>query len=367
MSTGDTPRILGDAARILKTHFEEVFAAYEKRLHNIESPLVCEAMSHKQLRAQAYSIVREVADNLGVQEEPLRIERYRDSLSENIGASRANQAVHVSESLRAATALTEAAMEVVIDNLPTSSSSGRQMATVAMALQESIMERVARASVSYVDYLLIRLRESHEDERRRISRELHDRVAHSIITAFRNLELHEMYEIKDPAKSREKLRLAKIAAQEALQSTRSLSSELRPSSNEEGLEVMLSNYLRLLVPLDVEAYVSVKGDEFLIASEVRDELFLIFREAIRNAIAHSGARKIKVKLATTQDLVKAAVEDDGRGFALERANSTSRYGTGLISIKERASLLGGKLEVASVVGKGTKVDILVPLARNPHE
>jgi signal transduction histidine kinase len=222
------------------------------------------------------------------------------------------------------------------------------------------MERVMRAAMAYANYLLEKAHVSHADERRRISRELHDRVAHSIIVAFRSLELYEVYEGKDPSKAQDKLELAKSTTQEALELTRSLSRELRSTSAEEGLEAALSELLSISLPREIQSRVSVEGDESLVVPQVRDELFLILREGIRNAVTHSRASTITVEVDIAENQVKAAVEDDGRGF-VPGEEEPRVGGTGLASMKERTSLLGGTLALASEPGKGTRIEICLPL------
>lgn len=354
---------LNSAADVLEAHFEVIFVSYEERLRAIESPLIADAATREQLRAQARAVLEDVATNLRGQEEQSGARNNGDPLSESIGVSRAREGVHPGESLRAAAALSEAALSIVVDNLPPSPLSRSQVAAIALAIQKSILERVARASVTYGKYLIGKLHEAHADERQRISRELHDRVAHSIMVAFRNLELYEIYQEQDPSRAGRKFELAKSTVQVALESIRTLSRELRNSSAEEGLEVALSDYLRPIASPEIEAGVSAEGDESFIAPEIRDELFLVLREAIRNAVAHSEARRINVELHTTPYGVRATVEDDGRGFEPEESAASSG-GTGLISMKERMLLLGGTFSLASGSGNGARVEIFVPLPRS---
>jgi signal transduction histidine kinase len=354
---------LNVAADILEARFEEVIAAYEEGLLAVGSPLLAKAKTHEQVRAEARSILKEVTADLRGLEAPSGTQK-EDQLSETIGVSRARGNVHASESLRAGVVLSKAALSVVVDNLPPSPTSRTKVAAVALAIQKSVMERVARASVAYSNYLLKKIHESYADERRRISRELHDRVAHSIMVAFRSLELYEIYRGKAPSKAKAKLELAKSTTQEALELTRSLSRELRNTLAEEGLETALSELLSISVPQGIRSWVSVQGDESLIVPQVvRDELFLILREGIRNAVAHSRASTINVEVNITETQVKAAVEDDGRGFGSGR-EAVAAGGAGFASMKERATLLGGTLELASAPGKGTRVEILLPLPRS---
>jgi signal transduction histidine kinase len=125
----------------------------------------------------------------------------------------------------------------------------------------------------------------------------------------------------------------------------------------------VSDLLRTSVPQNVRSWVSVKGDESLIAPDVRDELFLVIREAIRNSTTHSGAGSIRVELCISPNSVMTTVQDDGRGFESE-GEAVRKKGAGLASIRERTSLLGGALSVVSVPGKGTKVDAFIPLPGN---
>jgi signal transduction histidine kinase len=357
---GVLPGQLRVAADILETRFEEVISAYEERLLAAESPLLTEAKMREQVMAQARSVLEEVTVNLRGREAPAEVQQSRVRLSETIGAARASSNVHAFHSLRAVVAFSEAALSVLTNNLPPSPTLSSDVATVAVAIQKTFTERVMRAAGAYADYLLEKAHESHADERRRISRELHDRVAHSIMVAFRSLEIFEMYRTKDPSKAQAKLDLAKSTTQEALELTRSLSRELRSTLAEEGLEVALSELMDVSVPQDIQSWALVEGDESLVTAQVRGELFLILREGIRNAVTHSRAGTISIEVDINENRVKAAVEDDGRGFEPgEEANRNS--GAGLASMKERATLLGGTIDLVSAPEQGTRIEIFLPL------
>jgi len=349
------------AAGVLETHFEEILAAYEERLLTMSNPLAAEEETREQLRAHAHSVLEEVAVNLRGREVPST--QQEDHLPEIIGILMARKGVHPSESHRDVVAFSEAALPVVVDNLPTSQTSSSEVAAIALVIQKTIMERVARAGVAYANHLLEKAHVSHADERRRISRELHDRVAHFIMVSFRNLELYEMCRPEDPSKAQIKFELAKSTIQEALELTRSLSRELRTTSAEEGLKAALSDLLNIGVPQNTRSWVSIRGDESLITPQVRDELFLILREGIRNAVTHSKSSTITVDVDIAENRVIAVVEDDGRGFEPEE-EATRTGGTGLTSMKERMALLGGILNLATAPGKGTRVEIILPLPRN---
>jgi signal transduction histidine kinase len=195
-------------------------------------------------------------------------------------------------------------------------------------------------------------------ERRIISRELHDRVAHAMGVVHQSLQLHEALRDRDPEKAAEKLELAKRLTLEAMGQTRDLSRALRGEEAGEDLRVALSGMLSDLVPEGVARELSVAGDEGAIPDEAREQLFLVLREAVRNAASHSGAAKISVSVVVDGRRVVGAVEDDGRGF--EKTGGPEESG-GLAHMAERASLLGGACSVESAPGEGTRVEVNLPV------
>ena len=357
-------RHLAAAAEVLEERFEEVLEVYEEQLLRMGSTLVAEAEAYEQLRVHAYCVLKEVTKRLGRVEAPSGMQQQRgNQLPETIGAFMACRDLQARESLEVGVALSNAALSVVTDNLSQSLTSGKGTATIASAIQTSVMEHVAGGVVAYTNFLLGKVHEAHVDERRRISRELHDEVAHSIIVAFRSLELYELYRATAPSKAPPKLEVAKRAVQEALERTRNLSRELRNFPVTEGLEMALSDLLCTSISQGVQASISVEGDELLLSSQVRGELFLILREGIRNAVTHSRASTIAIEVDINKNWARSTIEDNGRGF--EPAKEAAQpNGAGLASIRERTSLLGGTLNLTSEPDKGTKIEIFLPLARS---
>jgi PAS domain S-box-containing protein len=193
-------------------------------------------------------------------------------------------------------------------------------------------------------------------ERGRISRELHDRVAHSMGVAHQSLQLYEALTEKDPVRAQGRLQTAKEMMKTALEQTRNLSIELRRSETENGLIPALQDLLEVAVPDGVRTELSTSGTESRLSDHQRGQLYLILREAVRNAVRHSGCRSLTVGLDITPEDVSGYVEDDGRGF---EGNGGS--GFGLRSIRERAALLQGKVEVYSSQKGGVVVQIRLPL------
>jgi signal transduction histidine kinase len=199
-------------------------------------------------------------------------------------------------------------------------------------------------------------------ERRTLARELHDRVAHTMGVVHQSLELYEAYRQRDPEAAEQKLELAKRKAAEAMKDTRDLSQSLRASEGageglelEEALSVLLSEF----VPPGMTHGLSVEGDEGVVPDEVREQLYLVLREAVRNAVSHSQASKVSVKVRTERERIVGVVEDDGRGF--ERKARERTEAGGLAYMAERASLMGGTCSIESAPGEGTRVQTGFPL------
>src|SRR5215204_705780 len=199
-------------------------------------------------------------------------------------------------------------------------------------------------------------------ERRRIGRELHDRVAHTMGVVHQSLVLYEAYRRQDPQKAEEKLELAKRMTSEAMKDTRDLSRALSLCEHEEGeleLEAALSELLRDFVPPEMEGKLFVVGDEGAVSGEVREQLFLVLREAVRNTVSHSGASKVSVEVRTDEERIVGVVEDDGRG--LGRKSSERSEAGGLAYMAELASLMGGTCSIETAPGEGTRVETSFPL------
>ncbi len=353
------------AARALEAHFEKIFADYERRLEESSSLLLIgEVYTREQLREQAYAALEDAGEALrGAGRSPLEIE---DRLYQALEESRGEGVIHPDESLRAVAALSGAALSVVAEELSEPpAASPVEFAEVAHKLQESVTERMARAAlVSYVDYLLHKVHESSAEERRRIGRELHDRVAHSMAVVNQSIELYGVLKDRDPAKAATKIKGAQEMAKEALHSTRDLSYMLSRPEAGDGMYLALSDFMESGLPPEVSPRLTFSGDDSVLSPHIRDQVFVILREGIRNAASHAGCRKLSVEVSTTPAGLTASVTDDGRGFVPgdpDAASGSAASGNGLKYMGERVALLGGVFNLDSAPGKGTTLEIYVPL------
>ncbi|MFD9864848.1 sensor histidine kinase [Streptomyces alboflavus] len=184
-----------------------------------------------------------------------------------------------------------------------------------------------------------------QDERRALSRELHDRVAQLIAAALNSLDLSGHFADTDhPDRARAKHTRAKETLRQALCTTKELAEHLRAPVARTRTEPPRRGA--------VEAAPRCPVDEA--------EVFLILREALGNALLHSGAQDITIRLYAASDTVSASIEDNGTGVAPGlREHHTS---LGLQSMRERTALLGGSFTMERGPSGGTHVNVTVPMA-----
>ena len=202
---------------------------------------------------------------------------------------------------------------------------------------------------------------TQEEERRRIAREIHDEPLQALIQLSRKAELEvEKSVSSDSGETFLKLRkvILEIVAQ-----LRNVIKGLRPV----GLDQLgLIAALRALVSdledgHDTRIDLKTKGIEERLSDAVELGVFRIIQEAINNSLRHSRARKIDVQLEFSDSCVKVQVVDDGIGFAIEKVDSLGNVHMGLMGIYERASLLGGMVEIISSPDDGTRVTASIPI------
>ncbi len=359
MSEGETSYAeFPQAARILEERFGEIFEDYEHRLRETNSLLIVgDGTTREQLEANARDVLERATKVLRSEEESLLA--VEEEIYRNIEDSKEPLNPHPDESFRAGVALCKAAVSVVVRNMPPNSSSPEEVAEIALAVQEIVMDRVARmVMASYVDYLLTKVKETQAEERRRFSRELHDRMAHQMTVVTQSLDLYKSLAERDPRRAEERLDLAQETAHTALELMRAFSHELRETETSNGLRIALENLMRISVSSDVEAEVLFEGEEEHLSDYVRDQLYMILREGVRNAVAHSGADNVTVEVKISPKEVVALVWDRGLGFETSEAITE---GMGLQSMRERAELLNGSFEITSDLNRGAVVRVRLPL------
>ncbi|MDO9529951.1 MAG: cache domain-containing protein [Syntrophales bacterium] len=209
--------------------------------------------------------------------------------------------------------------------------------------------------------LLEKLIVTQEEERKRISRELHDETSQSLTSLLLGLKL-----IQGADDIREVRKLAgnfREVIFKTLEEIQWLSYELRPSVLDDlGLNAALNRYVK---ELSQHANINIKYDlqeyrDVRLGSVVETTVYRVVQEALTNVIRHAGAQNIEVSLKSNDNNMEAIVEDDGKGFNLSLLQN-DKQALGLFGMTERATLVGGELIIDTAPGKGTKIVLKIPL------
>ena len=206
--------------------------------------------------------------------------------------------------------------------------------------------------------LLRRLVTAQEEERRRISRELHDQTGQHLTALLLGLKtLNNSSGNGSSSLSKGLLQLQNLT-ERLLDEAHHLAWELRPAALDDlGLETALSNYVekwsdRSSISLDFHSGL----DKLRLPAPVETAVLRIVQEALTNVLKHAQANRVSVMLEYRNDELLVIVEDNGRGFQ----PSKERDGLGLLGIHERVALVGGKLNIESEPGSGTTLVVRIP-------
>lgn len=198
------------------------------------------------------------------------------------------------------------------------------------------------------------------EERTRLAREIHDTLAQGLTAIALNIE-SAMYRLdKHPDQARERLEQALATARENLEEARRSVLDLRSAARLEGkpLAEALAGLGRTFtsdtgIPVTVET----KGVDRL-SLRTESELYRIAQEALTNVRKHAHAHRVQIDLRRRGPRLSLTVKDDGVGLSGRASRSDTH---GLIGMRERAKLLGGRLQVSSKSGEGTRIVARVPV------
>jgi signal transduction histidine kinase len=210
-----------------------------------------------------------------------------------------------------------------------------------------------------LQHLSARLVEAQEEERRSISRELHDEVGQSLTGVLVEMaNLSTLIRARDVDAVSGKAGEIKKLIEDSISVVRNMALLLRPSMLDDlGLLPALQWQAREVLKRS-GLYVEVDAGQISedLPEDHRTCVYRIVQEALHNIVQHAGARNVKVTVRQDQGRLLLAVEDDGRGF-----NTQREKGMGLLGMQERVSYLGGTFDVRSQPGRGTTLAVSLPL------
>ncbi len=224
-----------------------------------------------------------------------------------------------------------------------------QQATLALQLTR-LAEQARKAAIT--------------EERNRMAREIHDTLAQGFTGIL--IQLQAARQVLNGSNSdavrhlESAMALARVGLTEARRSVQGLRPQLLRDGN---ITTALEQLVRHLGSDSVVRinFLSNGDAQRLMSPDIESNLLRISQEAITNAMKHSGASQINVRLSGGPEAVQLAIEDNGHGF--DPHVSTLSRGFGLISMQERADRIGGDLTILTKPGAGTKIHLLLPIPR----
>jgi len=294
---------------------------------------------------------------IGKQLTTLTLPKDFQKLLEKIEKIKASRTVEVFESERVGKDKAHMILEVVVSPVNDEHGSLIGISTIARDLTA---RRVAEKATHDKD-ILHRLIIAQEDERSRISRDLHDELGQQFTALQFAVERAKSACVDD-----ETSRHIQVVADMAGTIDKSLDFlawELRPALLENaGLAAAIENYARQWSQhsgVETETLTSgLSGVRF--AANAETNLYRIVQESLNNAHKHAHADRVEILLSQREGEIVLTIADNGRGFRL-KSKKNHLKGLGLTGMKERASLIGGVLDLESSPGKGTTVHVRLPV------
>lgn len=204
--------------------------------------------------------------------------------------------------------------------------------------------------------------EAQEEERRKLSRQVHDGPAQALSNFILQAEIAQRLLDVDPAKAREELKNLKTAASTTFAHIRDFIFELRPMMLDDlGLVPTVRRYLEAYKERSgLETTLVVTGKERRLVPHLEVLIFRALQELLTNVREHAQATQVKATVDVDTTAVRVTIEDNGRGFDPDSTAVTGGKGRGLKTLRERIDLVGGTLDIAGSPGKGSRISFTVP-------
>ena len=220
-------------------------------------------------------------------------------------------------------------------------------------------EQDRRASSEQLRHLAAHLLSVRDEERARLSREVHDELGQSLTAVTMDLAWLEGRLPRSNGPMLQRIRSTRQLADGMIQSIRRISTELRPAVLDLGLAAAVEWQVQ-----DFQTRSGIQCNVRLLTREVvpanaSTAMFRIFQETLTNVARHAKATRAEVVLQKQRDRLVLLIHDNGRGF--DQADPSLSKSLGLLGMRERAAILGGRVEISTAPGKGTTVTAWIPL------
>jgi signal transduction histidine kinase len=226
-------------------------------------------------------------------------------------------------------------------------------------------EQIQRYQSGMRDYIAA-VTVAQEEERKRLARELHDETVQSLIALGHRVEMVQKALDKDPVRARRRLAELRALARDIQEEVRRFSRDLRPLYLEDlgfipALEMLAQETTRRN---GLQVLTDIKGEVRRLAPDLELAAYRITQEGLSNVVRHAQAQTAWLTVLFSPDELTLHVHDDGRGFTppVNPTNLAHEGHFGLMGLRERALLFGGRLEIHSKPGGGTSLKVFLPLS-----
>ena len=202
---------------------------------------------------------------------------------------------------------------------------------------------------------------------KKVSFELHDSIGQNLLVINNDIiKITQNLKKEEPLK----IQLTKITRMvlDSIEEIRRVSSGIYPHQIKKiglkkAIEAMVN---KLLDNFGIKSEVDICELDEVLKNESGLDLYRIIQEAMNNTVKHSGAKKVTLKVCITGKYIQTEIEDDGKGFDFRKLKENNAGGFGLFNMSERTKATGGKFNIESEPGKGTRIKILIPRTINHH-
>ncbi len=231
--------------------------------------------------------------------------------------------------------------------------------------EKAKLETELEARAADLRSLSSRLLRAQEEERKKISRELHDEMGQALTMVSINFSfLKKTLSSIQRAKVRDKIDESDALIRKLLEQIHELTLDLHPHMLDDlGLLPTVKWFAeRFSKNLNLEIRLAEKNWSEPVEAGLALSLFRIIQETLTNAAKHARAKEIKIHLSQSENTIEALIEDDGCGFDLAKVEQDRRkkHGVGFLGMRERAAFLNGKCLIESRPGRGTRVHVILP-------
>lgn len=201
---------------------------------------------------------------------------------------------------------------------------------------------------------------AQEEERKRLSRELHDGIGQSIFSVLLGIEY--LFPMVDNDQTKDHLERLRKTTKQTLEEIRHMAVELRPSVLDDlGLVAALKSYMKTYGDtFGIQINFEYTGDKERLSANIETALYRITQEALTNVAKYADTDRVDLTLIKNGNEVILKVNDYGKGFSMDNVRMQEK-GVGLYGMEERSLMLGGSYHITSQIGIGTEIEVRIPL------